>query len=311
MIQQIDRRDLVYGSVLGLAVGNALGAGAQPRKGVERPGQVSDITGGGIYDLKPGEWTAEVSMAMCLAESLLACSGFDASDQWRRYRECFEHGTWSCRDFCFGMEPQMRYALQANARGVPVPEDVSMTEHAGFLVRLAPVALYFLQDAESVVLHAAGSAQMTHPIRLCVDAARYFAALLHGALTGMDKERMLAADYAPPGVDWSSAPLAPEIESLRLGRYQSKPAFTLDAPEDLPTVLQAALWAFAHASHFKDGALRAVNLGGKAATVGAIYGQLAGAYYGAEHMPDNWLRILAHREALERVAKRLWRASLL
>jgi ADP-ribosyl-[dinitrogen reductase] hydrolase len=44
--------------------------------------------------------------------------------------------------------------------------------------------------------------------------------------------------------------------------------------------LEAALWAFASASDFRLGALLAVNLGDDADTTGAIYGQLAGAFYG-------------------------------
>jgi hypothetical protein len=52
--------------------------------------------------------------------------------------------------------------------------------------------------------------------------------------------------------------------------------------------LQAALWAFDRSRSFREGALLAVNLGNDADTTGAIYGQLAGAFYGAEQIPPEW-----------------------
>ena len=309
MIQQIDRKDLVFGCVLGLVVGDALGVCAnvpKPEGGFE---SISDIKGGGVFDLKAGEWTGDTSMAMCLAESLLESDGFDADDQMRRYADWFEHGVWSCRDFCFGIEEPMRRALLGNQSSAEFGEGV--LGFGGMLARLAPVALFYLQDIESAQIYAAQSVQLTHSHRICVDCARYFTVLLHGALMGVDKERLLSVDYEPEGVDWEKYPLTPEVEALRQGLYRGKPAFALNAPEDALSILEAALWAFAQSLHFKDGALKAVNLGGKASTVGAIYGQFAGAYYGAERMPDNWLRKLVYRDALDALAERLWRATLL
>ena len=50
----------------------------------------------------------------------------------------------------------------------------------------------------------------------------------------------------------------------------------------------AALWAFNSTSNFEDGMLAAVNLGGDSDTIGAVYGQIAGAYYGYDAIPDRW-----------------------
>jgi ADP-ribosylglycohydrolase len=69
--------------------------------------------------------------------------------------------------------------------------------------------------------------------------------------------------------------------------------------------LEAALWAFHRSETFRDGALLAVNLGDDADTTGAVYGQLAGAYYGAQGIPSAWLTKLAHRELFRRSADNL------
>lgn len=70
--------------------------------------------------------------------------------------------------------------------------------------------------------------------------------------------------------------------------------------------LEAALWAFYNSDNFRNGALLAVNLGDDADTTGAVYGQLAGAYYGVDGIPEEWLQILAKREVLESFARKLY-----
>jgi ADP-ribosylglycohydrolase len=69
--------------------------------------------------------------------------------------------------------------------------------------------------------------------------------------------------------------------------------------------LEAALWAFHRSDSFKDGALLAVNLGDDADTTGAVFGQLAGAYYGEQGIPEAWRSRLAYRELIERYAEQL------
>ena len=73
--------------------------------------------------------------------------------------------------------------------------------------------------------------------------------------------------------------------------------------------LEAALWAFYHSSSFGQGALLAVNLGDDADMTGAVYGQLAGAYYGEQNIPAAWRALLARRALIETVADTLCQES--
>ena len=75
----MDMKDRYRGSLVGLAVGDALGTTVEfKRPGTFKP--VTDITGGGPFGLSPGDWTDDTSMALCLAASLLERQGFDARD---------------------------------------------------------------------------------------------------------------------------------------------------------------------------------------------------------------------------------------
>jgi len=73
--------------------------------------------------------------------------------------------------------------------------------------------------------------------------------------------------------------------------------------------LEAALWAFHNSDSFQEGCLLAVNLGKDADTTGAIYGQLAGAFYGEKDIPKPWRFRLAHRLLIEYFAGRLFSLS--
>ncbi|WP_351090088.1 ADP-ribosylglycohydrolase family protein, partial [Shewanella sp. S1-49-MNA-CIBAN-0167] len=80
---------------------------------------------------------------------------------------------------------------------------------------------------------------------------------------------------------WEQNPLCDSVLKLiKEEQYKNKKAKDIRASGYVMHTLEAVLWAFFHSDSFETGALLAVNLGEDADTTGAIYGQLAGAYYG-------------------------------
>ena len=71
-------------------------------------------------------------------------------------------------------------------------------------------------------------------------------------------------------------------------------------------IRKAALWAFHKSTDFREGALLAVNLGDDADTTGAVYGQIAGAFFGEEGIPVEWRAKLAMRELIKQRADELF-----
>jgi ADP-ribosylglycohydrolase len=274
------------GALLGLAVGDAVGTTVE----FQPPGSfppVTDMVGGGPFGLPPGAWTDDTSMALCLAESLIECRGFDPVDQLRRYVRWYREGYWSSTGTCFDIGNATRAALERFERtGEPFPGDAD--PHAagnGPLMKLAPVALAFANDPAAAIAHAGESARTTHGAPEAVDAARAFAALL------------LDTPYEPahPGV-------AAAVSSTREPPEVRGGGYVVDA-------LEAALWAYRSTSSLEDAILAAVNLGDDADTTAAICGQLAGIRYGVDAIPARWLDRLVMREAIERFADRLFELS--
>jgi len=299
--------DRQLGALLGLATGDALGTTLE----FTTPGRfspISDMVGGGPFDLAPGQWTDDTSMALCLAESLAERRAFDALDQMQRYVRWWREGHWSSTGRCFDIGSTTAASLRRFEQHGNPYAGLSLDSHSGngSLMRLAPIPIFFAADPARAIAHAADSSRTTHGGRAAVDACRYFAGLLVGAMRGASKDELLSHAYTPVADAWAQEPLHPEVAEVASGSFHHKspPAITGGQGYVIHT-LEAALWAFATTNDFKTGALAAVNLGGDADTTGAVYGQLAGAFYGRSGIPSRWLHLLTMREAIESLAHRI------
>lgn len=299
-------RERYRGAMIGLAAGDALGTTLEFRPaGTFTP--IDDMIGGGPFHLEPGQWTDDTSMALCLAASLVETGGFDPADQLERYLRWLREGYMSSTGARFDVGNTVRAALakyesSKNPYSGPTAPD---TAGNGSLMRLAPVPLYFATDAGEAIARAGDSSRTTHGAPDAVDACRYFAGLILGALAGVDKETLLSEAYTPqPGL-WETQPLSPAVAQVAAGSFKSLNPEETEAGGYVIETLQAALWAFYTTDDFRTGALRAVNLGDDADTTGAVYGQLAGAYYGIEAIPIGWREKIAKSEMILSLADQL------
>ncbi|MBK5966660.1 ADP-ribosylglycohydrolase [Thiocystis minor] len=285
------------GALVGLAVGDALGTTLEFKPpGTFEP--IRDMVGGGPFGLEPGQWTDDTSMALCLADSLVTCQGFDPADQMRRYLRWYREGYLSSTGICFDIGNTVGGALRRFERdGNPFAgETHSHAGGNGSLMRLAPIPLAFASTPAEAIRLAKEMSRTTHGAPEPMDACGYFAGLILGALRGEDKAALLAPRYSPvPGL-WDREPLSLRIDEVAAGSFKAKQPPEVRGTGYVVDALEAALWAFWNTDTFETGALTAVNLGNDADTTGAIYGQLAGAYYGMEGIPKHWRGMTALRE---------------
>jgi len=108
---------------------------------------------------------------------------------------------------------------------------------------------------------------------------------------------------------WERETLAPKIAAIASGSFKRKEPPAVKGGGYVVDCLDAALWAFHKSNDFRSGALLAVNLGDDADTTGAVYGQLAGAYYGEDGIPKNWVSKLAQRELIIDLSDILFRLA--
>lgn len=302
----MDLRERYRGSLLGLAVGDALGTTLEfARPGTFEP--IEEIVGGGPFRLQPGEWTDDTAMALCLAESLIEKRAFDPLDQLERYVRWYRHGHMSSNGRCFDIGNTVRAALERFDR-THEPYCGSTHEQSagnGSLMRLCPVPLFWAGDPAKAIELAGESSRTTHGAKAAVDACRYFAALLVGAVNGIDKETLLSPCFSPEANYGDQHPLAWEIHEIASGSFKRRDPPQIESTGYVVRTLEAALWAFNRSRSFEEGCRMAVNLGGDADTCGAVYGQLAGAFYGEQGIPERWRKVLGHRELIETLADQL------
>ncbi len=299
------------GCLLGLAIGDAVGTALE----FERPGHfepIDDMVGGGPFGLEPGQWTDDTSMALCLAESLIERHEFDAADQMKRYVDWWHNGHLSATGACFDIGNTVRSALDKfieSGEAFSGSAD-SMSAGNGSLMRLAPMPLRYFPDPAQAVELAGQSSKTTHGANTCVDACRYFGGLLVGALRGESKETLLSDRFSPESSDGIAGNLAEEIEDVASGSFKRRNPPEIAGTGYVVKSLEAALWAFHHSDSFREGCLLAANLGNDADSTAAIYGQIAGAYYGEQDLPEAWLERIAMRETIEKYADGLRHLAL-
>ncbi len=303
--------DRYKGCLLGLAAGDALGTTLEFKSpGTFTP--LSDMAGGGPFRLEPGQWTDDTSMALCLAESLIEKNGCDAADQMDRYLLWREEGHLSSNGKCFDIGGTVRSAL-LSYKSTGNPFSGSTDQHSagnGSIMRLAPVPMFFAHDPKTAISSCAESSKTTHGATTCIDACRYLGGLIIGALSGETKETILADHYSPVPGALNDDPLCPLVAGIAAGSFKHNNPPEIVGTGYVVKSLEAALWAFYHSETFEQGCLLAVNLGDDADTTGAVYGQIAGAYYGRANIPSRWLDLLTLGKQIELFAAELYLKSL-
>lgn len=291
------------GCLLGLACGDAVGTTVEfCRRGSFAP--VTGMTGGGVFNLQAGQWTDDTSMALCLAHSLLYCAGFDPVDQMNRYCNWWNVGYLSSTGECFDIGGTVAAALRRYL-DTKDPYAGSLDPAAagnGALMRLAPVAMYYAADDKALFEYAADSTRTTHATLEAIECSRLFAIALACALRGGDKHSILHSSY--PEI------LSPRVNAIAQGAYLGKDMAAIKGSGYCVESLEAAFWCFQRSDSFEAAVLLAANLGDDADTTAAIVGQLAGAHYGVDAIPPDWLGKVAMGAEITSLADRLLAARL-
>ncbi|MES2102949.1 MAG: ADP-ribosylglycohydrolase family protein [Pseudomonadota bacterium] len=298
----INLQDRYLGAMLGLACGDAVGTSVEfsPR-GSFKP--VTDMTGGGPFGLKPGQWTDDTSMALCLAESLLTKGEFNPRDQMGRYNNWWNWGYLSSTGDCFDIGATVHDALlKFEMSDTPYCGSTDpQTAGNGSLMRLAPVVLFAYPDIAAAVNYAADSSRTTHGATEAVESCQLFAAILCEVLKGVGKNSLMDAILY--------SPTEPKLVEIAKGNFISKKEQDIKGSGYSVESLEAALWCFFNTQTYESAILKAANLGDDADTTSAIAGQIAGAYYGASQIPFSWKEKLAMREDIESMANNLFQRS--
>ncbi|RAU47868.1 MULTISPECIES: ADP-ribosylarginine hydrolase Tri1 [unclassified Pseudomonas] len=284
------------GALLGLAIGDAVGTTLEflPRD----TKCIDDMSGGGPFKLKPGEWTDDTSMALCLAETYLKHHRFDLSDYLDRLCQWYMQGRNSVNGVCFDIGHATRNALDGwLSKGLDWIGNLDPnTAGNGSIIRLAPTAIFRRHSLSSTWRDAQSQSRATHRAAEAISGCELLGAILHLALNGADK-----AEMCQPMV----RPLQPRATLINAGEYKQKTRDQIRSSGYVIDTLEAALWAVWNTENFKDAILLAANLADDADSVAAVAGQLAGALYGVSGMPEDWVARVAWSDNIQKLSRQL------
>jgi ADP-ribosyl-[dinitrogen reductase] hydrolase len=307
----IDMKKRIAGALFGVAVGDALGGPVEfmgPEQIAAKYGRLDRMVGGGWLSLVPGEITDDTQMTLCVAEGIVEVPDAPVEAVGRRFIEWANAGPKDVGAACAhsihnaqrigGVSPnaeQWEEAAKATqgSQGRPV-------EGNGALMRTVYPGLYYQQHRAEYV--AMKIAQMTHAGHRSTEACILYSRMIN----------LLTASESP----------ADDAEAMRniltnecsaVSEYwdviidgEIKPAsggWVVDA-------MRIAVGSVATTDSFREAVVTAVNLGGDADTNAAITGGLAGAWYGYDAIPAEWIAALAPdvREKLIRLTDAAYEA---
>lgn len=294
------------GCLMGLACGDAVGASVEFMDRGSFP-EVTDMNGGGPFNLPKGYYTDDTIMAVCLAESLIQCKGFNAENQMDRYINWYEYGYNSPTGVCFDIGFTTATALEKYKEdGNPFAGNISMRASGnGGIMRLAPIPMTY-KYSQDAAKYSKEMSRTTHASEFCLTCSDIFGSVLWLALHNYSKQEI--SDYIQVRLFEEPVFKKVPIDVLK-PNYMDKTIHEIKGSGFVLESLEAALWCFFKTDNYKDAVLMAVNLGDDTDTTGAIVGQLAGAYYGIDSIPLNWREQIYNHDGLIQLSRQLYDMS--
>lgn len=308
-----DMKKRIAGALFGVAVGDALGGPVEfmgPEQIAAKYGRVDTMVGGGWLSLAPGEITDDTQMTICVADGIAEAPEAPIQSIGCRFIEWANGGPkdigGACASSIYNAQrlggacptsAEWEAAGKATQRSQGHP-----VEGNGALMRNVYPGLFYPSAVQAVTI-AQRVAKMTHAGERSTEACILYARMIH-LLTASESNiqdtqtaREFLAERCRAVPEYAAAATAPEVVHGRLGGW------VVDA-------MRIAVGSVATTSSFKDAVVTAVNLGGDADTNGAITGGLAGAWYGYDAIPAEWISALAPdiRETLIRLTDAAYKA---
>lgn len=248
----------------GLVVGDCLGSPIQ-FMGKDAHPYIAEMVPCDHFQTPAGYWTDDSSLAFCVAESFIRLGHYDLRDIANNFAKWYDDGFWSSLDKAFDIGSATTQGIELIKNG-SLKNGSEESQGNGSIMRLAPSFIMNHGNADNRMLHEISD--LTHNSAAVHKTVDLMARILDDHLGG--KRTDVVSIYS-------------DRENVNNSGWAV-------------STLQAALWAFHASASFEEGMLLAVNLGGDADTIGAVYGQIAGAYYGYSAIPERWLEKIKDRE---------------
>ena len=263
------RFERMKGMFWGLVVGDCLGSPIQFTQ-KDNHSYITEMVACHTFRTPPGYWTDDSSMAFCVAESVVRLHRYSLEDISHNFVRWYREGFWSSLDYAFDVGGATIAGIHGIERG-SLKNGEENSQGNGSIMRFAPSYILNYANADNSILHEISD--LTHDSRKVRETIDLMTEICDEHLAG---QRTHVKSLYKTRADVNNSGWA-------------------------VSTLQAALWAFETSKTFEEGLIAAVNLGGDADSIGAVYGQIAGAYYGFDAIPKRWVNAVKDMEKVNQL----------
>lgn len=276
--------------LLGLHVGDSLGATLEFQPARDRGSFQTEILGGGLCHWEKGEATDDTDLMICLLRSLVKCDGLDVKDLSLNFIEWFKGDPSDIGN-------TTRASIQSMIAGVdPIKcgQTAISSQGNGSLMRCAPLALFY--EGDDLKKEAFNQASTTHAHKVCLECDYLFLTALNMALEGKDKEEIYSHVLE---LSKNCSPIYESLSKVKDIRWKD-----LKTGGFVIETLTAAFWGLLRTDNFEDALVEVINRGNDSDTIGAVTGALCGAYYGLDAIPERWLSVIKRGDEIKEIYDR-------
>lgn len=307
----------VYNGIIGVAVGDAMGVPVEftPREELAKS-PVTGMEGYGVHNQPIGTWSDDTSLTLALMDSMTCRQAVDYHDIMDKFSEWLLYGAYTATEEVFDVGSATSRAIMNYGRGISPLECGGLSEYEngnGSLMRILPI-VYYLQKSSGIsqneqmdIVHNISSLTHRHPISLigCGIYVNIALKLLSGSFSlkeGISQGTEEAFRYYICQ-KWENISVYDRMKDIN--SFAKLAETEIRSSGYIVDTLEAALWCLLNTHSFGECILKAVNLGNDTDTIGAVAGGLAGIYYGADNIPQEWQRAILKRDYIEKLCTKL------
>ncbi len=303
-MEKNDIEYMIMSVILGHAVADALGVPWEFASRQELDAApIEDMEGYGTYPYPAGTWSDDTSMTLCALDSLAKCR-VDPNDIMKKFGLWLQKNEYTPTGECFDVGGTcFRAILSYLEHGTPAIVCGGKDENScgnGSLMRILPFVLYCTysdpDDEMLDVIHDASA--LTHAHDRSKVGCGIYALIMQELLYQPD----VSSVYQ--GIEKAKNEYKghPELKHYRrifnIG-FEHTRRDDIKSSGYVVDTLEAAIWCVLTTDNYRECVLKAVNLGEDTDTVAAVAGGMAGAIYGLDGIPEEWLNTLLKREYIE------------
>ncbi|AEM22450.1 ADP-ribosylglycohydrolase [Brachyspira intermedia PWS/A] len=295
-------------AILGLAIGDALGVPYEfITRNIIKKDPCKDMIGYGTHNKKPGTWSDDTSLTLCLLDNLNN-KNINYNDIMNSFAMWYDKGYYTADGHTFDIGITTSDAIN-NYKSEKNPIKCGLSDEYsngnGSLMRILPIAFYInkyfygkLFDNSEVINIIYNISSLTHSHKRSLIACVIYTAIALNLINDMNIEEAINKALKDSFNYYKNEKEINNYKRIFDSNFKKLNDTKIESSGYVVHTLEASIWVLLNTSNYKDAVLKAVNLGNDTDTTAAVTGGLAGLYYSIDNIPTNWIDILINKELI-------------